>query len=207
MKPSHSFETISTYMKNFFRKYFIITLACIMVLSGIYIMRRMWHVRDEKKYPADWIELQHKNDKPREALFNDLSGFYTNDAYGFSLRYPTNFEINELSTETGDMVILVQKKGEQEEFQILISSFEEEGPLIQERIKQDIPGIMIEQPLGIMISGIPALLFWSDDSVLGRTREVWFIHRRMLYQISSRAAFDETLSRIMATWRFAESQN
>lgn len=190
-------------MKNFLNKRFIIIItASVVLLFGIYIVGKMGKIEDKGGAPVDWAQSQDQGNEQDTTSFEELSGFYANDAHGFSFRYPKDFEANEFTTEEGGIVIVVGKKGGEEEFQILASPFDESGPLTQERITQDIPEIVIEQPIQVIIAGETAILFWSNDSVLGKTREVWFTHGMTLYQVSSAATLDATLSRVMATWEF-----
>lgn len=140
---------------------------------------------------------------------SDLSQTHTHPGLGFSFRYPDGFKISSTAEELGE-TILVQKEGggAKEGFQIFISEFDEPGPITGERIKIDLPEIVIEQPQDIELgirnqeSGIGALIFFSQDESFGKTREVWFVHKGFLYQVTSKAEFDNQLSQIMATWRF-----
>ena len=125
----------------------------------------------------------------------------------FSFGYPNGMTVTALDGENGDQIILIQGQESGDEFQISIRPFDEPGPLTPERIKRDLPSLYIEEPQQALIGpekDIPALIFLSQDPVIGKTREVWFVHGGYLYQLSGYADFDPTIARIMGTWRFYE---
>lgn len=126
---------------------------------------------------------------------------YTNEVFGFSVVFPDGYKTTELEDDLGK-TILVKGEGEKHEFQIFIMPFDEDGPISPERIREDIPEVIIEDPQNITLSGTAALLFWGSNESLGKTRELWFVHGGNLYQISSYAEFDAGLSKIMSTWKF-----
>ena len=137
-------------------------------------------------------------------------GFYTNDAYGFSFRYPDGFRVENFAEGEGE-IILVSGPKSGEGFQIYVTPFDEEGPITAERIRRDLPKMAIDQPQEAGIGEAQALAFFSSDSSLGRTREAWFVwpespipNGNYLYQVSASSEFDLELSKIMATFRFAE---
>lgn len=149
-----------------------------------------------------------QDQQPVSVPVGDVSAVYTHPTYGFSFRYPEGFTVNSFSDESGE-TILVQKEGRVKEgFQIFISEFDEPGPITPERIHIDVPNMVVEEPQEVMIGGsgqglgVRALVFFSHDPSLGRTREVWFVHGGYLYQVTARAEFDAELSKIMATFRF-----
>lgn len=157
-----------------------------------------------------------------ETKTKDFSGYktYQNSVYKFSLKYPEKFGVAEFSEGGGAHTVLFQEQGGGGGFQIFISEFDESGPITSGRIKKDIPDMVIENPQSVILGGrtsaggstsqkLETLIFFSPDSSLSKTREVWFIwpespqpNGNYLYQITSRAEFDAELSKIMATFRF-----
>lgn len=186
-------------MTNLFTKRIFIIMVVVIIGAGIYTWRTIGGIGDKEKASLELAQLQSGQDQGGQ---DNLTGLYTNNTYHFSLRYPTNFTVNDLVTNEGNNVIMIEGKGENEQFQILVSAFDENEPLTQERIERDLPDFIIEEPRAITISGAPALIFWSEDEVLGKTREVWFTHKEALFQVSAPAVFDQTLSQVMATWSF-----
>ncbi len=130
-----------------------------------------------------------------------LTQTYTHQNPHFSFQYPEGFNIGSFQEGEGETV-LVQQPGENRGFQIYILPFDEPGPITKERIWQDIPDKKIVAEQKVKIGGEDALVFLSQDPSLGATREAWFIHVNFLFQISAQQEFDETLSRIMATFKF-----
>jgi len=98
---------------------------------------------------------------------------------------------------------LVQEKESKKSFQIFISPFDEPGPLTKERVKQDLPDLIINNPeQRVLKNGAVALVFFSEESSIGETREIWFVHNGYLYQISTYKELDSLVAKIISTWRF-----
>jgi len=74
--------------------------------------------------------------------------------------------------------------------------------LTEQRIKEDIPDIVIKEPLQIKVGEAIALAFLSESESLGQTREVWWVYKGNLYQITTYTEFDETMVAILETWKF-----
>ena len=131
------------------------------------------------------------------------SNIYTNTEYGFSFQHSGGFTVSEFAETQGDIILL--EKSAKENFQIYITPFDEEGPLTPERIGQDLPELTIAGLREIEVNSVKMLIFFSEDSSLGQTREVWFVwppspypHGNYLYQVTRPAAFDEGRSKIVA---------
>ena len=126
---------------------------------------------------------------------------YTNAKYGFSLELPEGTKTSEFQEgEYGDMLLFG-------DFQIFVSEFDEPGIVTPERIKQDLPAIYIDQPQQVIIGKdrLNALIFFSEEESLGRTREVWFVHNGYLYQISTLEENDAFIGGILETLEFQEN--
>lgn len=128
---------------------------------------------------------------------------FADSQYGFSFEYPKSFTATKFSDQEQTATILVQGEGGKNGFQIFIAPFDEPGPLTKERIVQDLPDMKITNAENrVLKNGIPALIFFSEETSLGKTREIWFIKNSYLYQVSTTAALDSLVAQIMATWRF-----
>lgn len=146
---------------------------------------------------------------PDNAPDNALSQTYAHENPNFSFRHPDGFSTSSLSDENGETV-LVRGWSDQESFQIYITPFDEPfdpapggpGPITPERIREDIPDMVIEQARELEIAGVKMLAFLSGESSAGRTREVWFAHGPHLYQITAYPEFDRGLAEILMTWVF-----
>ena len=126
---------------------------------------------------------------------------YINKTYGFSFKHPADFTVGEIQEET-HTTFLVQKQDGSQGIQISVSSFDE-AVVTKERIKQDVPDIVIEQESPIEIEGVQAgLAFISNGAGAGKSREVWFSYKGHLYQATTLIAHDSILKSILATWNF-----
>lgn len=130
---------------------------------------------------------------------------FTHPDYGFSVEYPKELKIKAYQEDEDSQTIVFQKPGEKLGFQIFISPFEEGAVLTQERILEDLPTAVIDEPQEVVIgNGIHALLFWGYDPAIDKTREVWFSHNDQLYEITTYAHLDIWLAEILDTWSFNE---
>ena len=71
-------------------------------------------------------------------------------------------------------------------------------------IEKDIPDLLITDAQTVEIGdNYKGLAFKSDNSAFGgASREVWFVFRNNLYQISTYEKFDELLKKVFSTWVF-----
>jgi len=141
-----------------------------------------------------------------------LTNPYTNSTYGFSLKMPADFTVQETQNQddsgnaNGETIVLEDKADNG--IQIIISPFDEDTgdgyTLTKDRILQDVPDLQItdEQPL-LVGPNYTGLAFKSNnDAFDGDSREVWFVYRGSLYQISTYARLDDLLKAIFGTWQF-----
>jgi len=149
-------------------------------------------------------------------ILGDEYRVFTHPERKFSIEYPKELVVQGYKETDGAETILFQREGDDLDispdeklgFQIFISPFGEDERLTKERILKDLPGTIIENPqeviLGRGVGGddINALLFWSDGSVIGRTREAWFVHKEFLYEFTAYAHLDIWLAKILSTLRF-----
>ncbi len=153
-----------------------------------------------------------------------LSKTYYNKELGIYFNYPEGFNVSGFAEGDAGYTILAQKPNAKESFQIFVSDFDEPGPITPERVKKDVPDMVIEDPKQVLIgmfstssnnnnfsssgveklpSGkIPALIFFGKSESLGRTREVWFVHSGKLYQLTTYADLDSLIGPILETLRF-----
>lgn len=139
---------------------------------------------------------------------------YTHPTYGFSVEYPEELLAQSFAEKNGGETILFQREGDNPSdppegkmgFQIFITPFDEDETLTQERIVEDLPFAVVDEPVEVILAdGIHALLFWSNDPSLGVTREIWFAHDGNLYEITTYAHLDSFLAKILSTWKFYDS--
>lgn len=138
-----------------------------------------------------------------------LTKEYDNSAYGFSLEMPADFAAQDIPADpdgTPETIVLQDQNGNG--IQIAVSPFDEDAAgsytLTADRIHQDVPDMEIidAQPVEVG-THYTGLAFKSDnDAFGGASREVWFVFRGNLYQISTYERLDDLLRQIFATWQF-----
>lgn len=184
----------------------------IIVLSGA-----IYFVFSNKKSPQQTpagaeaenkITEQEKTFDITPSEENKENNIYSDSQYKFSFQYPKDFTATKFQEGENGNTILVQEKDPsnpsgQVGFQIFISPFDEPGPLTKERILQDLPDLIIKNPeQRVLKSGAVALIFFSQEPSLGEIREIWFIYNNYLYQVSTYAALDSLVTKILETWKF-----
>jgi hypothetical protein len=171
-------------------KIFFLTLILILLLAGIYFIFLL---------PEDTEIVSENNNIDNSS---NVAGKYNNSFYGFSFDYPEKFKVTEFGDED-NKTILIKDANDNFKFQIIVSYFDEPGPLTKERILQDLPDLKMENvQQKTLKNGDSVLIFLSDSSNSEKTREVWLIYNEYLYQVSALQSFDNELNKILATWRF-----
>jgi len=134
--------------------------------------------------------------------------------YGFSLNYPSSLTVSNFREGDGELVLFQGDNGDW--LQIYIMPWDEEGDITVERIKEDLPDLLILDPQRVIIGpkqkegiGPNALIFFSQDSGLGETREVWFIYPEpsrgaasYLYQVTTYKRLDSVIGTVLSTLNF-----
>jgi hypothetical protein len=118
---------------------------------------------------------------------------------------PEGFSAQELEKNAdGASTILIQNKSG-EGIQILVTPFPEDTKVLTaDQIRQDIPDMQVRQPEEVAIGAqYKGVAFLSDNEAFeNASREVWFVFRGNLYQISTYERLDTLLKAIFATWKF-----
>jgi hypothetical protein len=130
---------------------------------------------------------------------------YEHAANKFSFKYPEDFTVSSITNDDESEVILVQNIAKNIGVQILISSFKgDDIDVTAETIKADLPDLKISDPQTVEIGdNRKGLAFMSDSKEFGgQSREVWFVFRGSLYQISTYAELDGFLKGLFGTWQF-----
>ena len=126
---------------------------------------------------------------------------YVNERYTFSLWHPPDLQVQEYAEENGNYSVSFQNPETGYGFQVFISAYGGEE-ITRERFLIDVPSGKMEEPTDIYIDDAPATMFFSENGLLGETREVWFIKGEYLYEVVTYKELDAWLSQIMTTWRF-----
>ena|SRR3989344_3664108 len=134
-----------------------------------------------------------------------LTKEYKNDTYRFSLSIPDDFSAQELpADDTGARTVALQDaKGNG--IQILITPYPDDTKVITaDDVRSSIPDMKVTDDQVVEIGNdYRGVAFKSDnDAFGGASREVWFVFRGNLYQISTYARLDALLQAIFGTWKF-----
>lgn len=124
---------------------------------------------------------------------------------GFTLKLPDGFSVGKFEEEESGAVgeTTLVRGPDDAQLQIYVTPFDEEGPIIQERIRKDLPRLVILQAQQVALhGGMQALAFLSENEVLGKTQEVWFAHSGFLYQLTTTAPMSKDVARIIGSMKF-----
>jgi len=125
---------------------------------------------------------------------------YSNSPFHFSLYYPSNLQV-QTTNQSGTLTVIFQDSTSGEGFEIYVMPYDS-AQITESRFKLDEPSGTFVQPTNVIIDGTPATMFFGYNSLMGETREEWFIKSGLLYEVVTYKALDAWLSEIMRTWRF-----
>lgn len=138
---------------------------------------------------------------------NDSLNIYFHKKYNFTFNYPSKFKTSNFIEGDGEQIQFQSDNGDW--FQIYVTPWDEGDIITPERIKKDLPNIVIKEPQQVILGpkqkegiGPRALIFFSKDVSIGDTREIWFVHNGSLYQISTYKSFDIEIGKILSTLVF-----
>ena|SRR3989344_3329030 len=171
-----------------------------------------------------YTKYGNKNKNPEDSqkasvgsLTSENQETYTDPFGRFSFMYPKDFTVTNIEGEEGDTLLIkkaqisndksqnTSNQTKPEEFQIFVSEFDEPDPITAERIKQDIPDMEIIQPQNVLVGkekNIQAVIFLSSNESFGKTREIWFTDRGLLFQITGYEGTDDIIGPILETLSF-----
>lgn len=198
-------------MKQRVRKHFI----SILFFGGIFVITGVFYflngaLPNRGQGEGTIISFESK-DIAAAVTLGERYRQYTDSQKRFSVEYPAGFTAKYFKEDDAETLVFQESndapdtpREEKNGFQIFIVPFEGTDGLTRERILEDIPGLVIEDIKEVVIGeGVHALLFWSEDVKLGRTREVWFTDNEgYLYEITTYDHFDSELAKILSTWKF-----
>ena len=168
--------------------------------AGSSFFGRLWSSVSNREGASD---TEQKADIPvgsTDEGFRREGDRYINTAYGFSFALGSEYQTQVNHAGDDSSVLTFDAEGEKD-FQIFVMPHDEPA-ITPERIKLDVPDIIMENIRTATLSDTDALVFNSRDDSLGETYEVWFIHGSYLYQIMTYAKNEQTLNGIMGTWSF-----
>ena len=94
---------------------------------------------------AAFVGFRHASDVRGDTEPVTLSETYTHAAPGFSFRYPRAFRAHEIPQADDSTLLLVEDPTrERQGFQVFSMPYDEEGPLTEVRIREDLPNKVME---------------------------------------------------------------
>src|SRR3989344_3832514 len=195
------------------------TLLVIVIFAAL--AAAVWYFADSSKKRSD-LSVDLRSDLSNPGLSEiypdtipepeqkkmDLPKTFRHEA-GFSFSYPDGFSVSRLSAsaEGAGETIVVQDSKRQAGFQIHLEPYNDpDTDITAARLARDIPEMVVKEPQEVLIGGassgnqISTGLAWVAEDT--GTREIWFIFRGTLYQLTSPLSNDTLLQRVLTTWRF-----
>lgn len=126
--------------------------------------------------------------------------FYS-ERFRISFFYPEDLELKIYEEGAGAATVVLQNVANPNGFQIFILPYTE-PTVTEERFRKDSPLGVREDPQQVTIAGAPGLRFFGQDVLLGRTAEVWILHNRYLYEVSTLEPLSPLLNSVMQSWQF-----
>jgi len=128
---------------------------------------------------------------------------FKSERYSFSLLYPEAMIVKEFDEGGGASSFTFEDIKGSQGFQIFIAPYSG-SQVSPERFKQDIPSSIRKEPKDFQVDGVVATAFYSEDQLLGETREIWFIHEGYLFELTTLKLLENLLSEVVGTWQFIE---
>lgn len=192
------------------RKKILLALCFVGICGGAWYVlfaykeRTVDMVMDDWKNRLDGGDFFDTQPKSVGTMF-ELSQQYTNDFFGFMFRYPSTYIVSSLSfADDGIGDTIVVQNNQKSGFQVVISLFDEDiTELTEARIRQDIFDMRMEEVAPMFLGNSAGITFVSDNEAFdGASREVWFVYKGYLYQISTYVKDEPLLRSVLDTWRF-----
>ena len=142
--------------------------------------------------------------KERAAVFasSELTEVYRSDLYGFSLKFPGGLKTTFFQDGNTD-IVAISDGATGLGVQIAITPFDEpDTNITAERVKKDIPDIIINDPQEVTLGSLGKGIAWIDGEGVNGRRQVWFAARGYLFQLTAPILFDATLKKMLNTWVF-----
>lgn len=181
------------------------TLVFMVVLSIAVFAAALWHVvpqtRDSTIPPSQELPPIATH-TIHEGVAGEGVREYANTDYRFSLSYPQSLTVTEY-TEANDAISITFEDYSDSEmgFQIYVTPYKLDH-ITDERFRLDAPSGVKKKPIEVVVDGTRSVIFFSENALMGETREVWFIKNGFLYEVATYKALDTWLAGIMKTWKF-----
>lgn len=127
---------------------------------------------------------------------NSATKTYQDISTELTFKYPNSYSIKEMETSTEDetRTLLLSKEGQAPSIQIAISLFDEDITLTTERIKADVPDLVMKNPETITVNSLASGVKFESDLGIN----IWFVTKGNLFQLTAfqdeSSAIDEIIS-------------
>jgi len=179
-------------------KHTIITasvIVIILVISGYYFLTRDVPTGLFDEFPLNISTTEAKRESP------EGWSEYRSERYIFSLFYPEGMTVKEFDEGGGASTFIFENVEKGLGFQIFVVPYGG-TQIAEDRFLKDVPSGIRENLSGLYLDGVLATSFDSKSIELGDTWEVWFIHKGLLYEMTTFRGQKTWLSEIIKTWRF-----
>jgi hypothetical protein len=177
-------------------------LASLALLTFIGVI---WYVYDSYKKDISSVSefASPSSSQDNTASRIPPSGWkeYRNTAYAISFFYPEGLAVKEFKESGSAMTVTFEDMAGGKEFQMFIIPYALEE-ITPERFKLDVSSGVREKESDITIAGTRGKQFYSKDARLGETSEIWFVHNKFLYEVTTHKELDAWLRNILATVMF-----
>lgn len=126
---------------------------------------------------------------------------FRSQPFHFSILYPSDLTVKVYEESGGGITVTFVDAAEEKKFQIFAIPYTE-STITSARFKLDEPSGVYQSPVDVIIGGTRATAFFSTNSIMGDTREVWFIKGGVLYEVTTYKELDTWLGQIMQNWIF-----
>lgn len=166
----------------------------VVILAGIIIL-----ANGSAPVPGTSLPSFLKEDAGGGKL-EETTSSYTHPDNLFSFSYPNDFSVRTQDDGEEGETIMIERQGTG--VQIFISPFDENIALTPERIREDIPELVMNNTEVISVGGTQATAFVSTNASTETSNEIWFVYTGRLYQASAPKGSEKLMSGIIKSWRW-----
>lgn len=127
---------------------------------------------------------------------------YTDADYGFSFSYPREYQAKSFSDIEDTKTVLVQSGDVKQGVQVFVSAFDEDITLTHERIKKEMPDLVILEPKNLPVDGVTGISFKSTNAFDTESYEMWLVRKGKFYQVSAPIVNKNLFDAIITTWKW-----
>lgn len=132
-------------------------------------------------------------------IFSGGEKTYTDSSANFSFKYPKEYSIKEIPApaEGEARTLLLSKEGKAPSVQVAVSAFDEDIVLTAERIAEDAPEFVMNNPQAVSVGSLTKGVKFDTDS----GANIWFVAKGNLFQLTALPAEAGVLDQIVSTFK------